>query len=386
MESEQQEKLIRWRLLLGSESEAELNSLGKEPFNQEQFMLDQALASIYGIEGEIIPDGTAKSQSLPRLVRWLGDIRSLFDKETVAIIQRDAVERKGLKHLLTEPELLENLQADINIASTILMLKDQIPAKSKEAVRSYIRRIVEQISKLFADNLHRAVAAAVNRKIHSPLSSSAIDFAYTIKRSLKNFNTELGTIIPERVYFFERLKRSNRWQIILDIDQSGSMGSSIIYSSIMACILASIPSLQTNVVAFDTNVLDLTSLCSDPVDLLFGFQMGGGTNIAKSLAYCRTLIHQPDKTLLFLISDLEEGGNRASLLQYLEDMKASGVNVVVLLAIADGGAPYYNAATAQKIANYSIPCFACAPERLPELLERAIKKQDLSVFQMKGKT
>ncbi|MGM9998326.1 MAG: VWA domain-containing protein [Candidatus Bruticola sp.] len=384
MEAEQQKKLHRWRLLLGSESETEFSNLGSEPLSQEQFMLDQALAAIYGTDGEVMQNGASGSRSLPRLVRWLGDIRSLFDNETVAIIQRDAVERQGLKQLLTEPELLNNLQADINIASAILMLKDQIPAKSKEAVRAYIGKIVEHINKLLAENLHRAVSAAVNKKVHSPLPSSSVDFVYTIKRGLKNFNPKLGTIVPERVYFFERLKRSNHWQVILDIDQSGSMGSSIIYSSIMACILASMNSLQTHVVAFDTKITDLTSLCSDPVDLLFGFQMGGGTNIAKSLAYCRTLIQQPDKTLFFLISDLEEGGNRAALLQHLEDMKASGVNVVVLLAIADGGKPYYNAATAQKIADYDIPCFACAPERLPELLEKALKKQDLSVFQKKG--
>ena len=152
----------------------------------------------------------------------------------------------------------------------------------------------------------------------------------------------------------------------------------------MACILASMNSLRTNIVAFDTNIMDLSELCSDPVDLLFGFQMGGGTDIAKSLAYCQGLIEQPNKTLLFLISDLEEGGNRASLLRRLEEMKSSGVTIIVLLAIADGDKAYYDAQTAQKIANLEIPCFACSPEKLPELLERALKRQDLSIFAKKG--
>lgn len=390
MDQEQQTKIARWRLLLGSESEDKFSSMGAQPLSQEQFMLDQALASVYGTTEESFSgsNGSASSgsgPSLPRLSHWLGDIRSFFDADTVAIVQNDAIERQGLKQLLTEPELLDNLQVDVNMASTLLMLKDQIPAKSKEAVRNYIKKIVEYINKLLVDNLQRAVAAAINKKNHSPLpSSAALDFARTIRRNLKNFNPTLGTIIPEHVYFFDRDSRINRWQVILDIDQSGSMGSSIIYSSVMACILASMTSLHTNIVAFDTNIMDLSDLCSDPVDLLFGFQMGGGTDIAKSLAYCQSLIEQPDKTLFFLISDLEEGGNRASLLRRLEDMKNSGVRVVVLLAIADGGKAYYDAQTAQKIANLDIPCFACSPEKLPELLERALKKQDLSIFAKKG--
>lgn len=390
MDQEQQTKIAHWRLLLGSESEDKFSSMGAQPLSQEQFMLDQALASVYGTTEESFSgsNGSASSgsgPSLPRLSHWLGDIRSLFDADTVAIVQNDAIERQGLKQLLTEPELLDNLQVDVNMASTLLMLKDQIPAKSKEAVRNYIKKIVEYINKLLVDNLQRAVAAAINKKNHSPLpSSAALDFARTIRRNLKNFNPTLGTIIPEHFYFFDRDSRINRWQVILDIDQSGSMGSSIIYSSVMACILASMTSLHTNIVAFDTNIMDLSDLCSDPVDLLFGFQMGGGTDIAKSLAYCQSLIEQPDKTLFFLISDLEEGGNRASLLRRLEDMKNSGVRVVVLLAIADGGKAYYDAQTAQKIANLDIPCFACPPEKLPELLERALKKQDLSIFAKKG--
>lgn len=387
MDQKQQEKITRWRLLLGSESESGFASMGSATLSKEQFMLDQALAAIYGTAEEGFSNGvTGNGRSLPRLSRWLGDIRSLFDNDTVAIIQNDAIERRGLKQLLTEPELLDSLQPDINMASTLLMLKDQIPANSKEAARNYIKKIVEQIDKLLANNLQRAVSSAINKKVHSPLpSAAAIDFANTIRRNLKNFNHELGAIIPERVYFFDRLKHSNRWHIILDIDQSGSMGSSIIYSSIMACILASMNSLKTSVVTFDTEIMDLTPLCSDPVDLLFGFQIGGGTDINKSLAYCQSLIEQPGKTLFFLISDLEEGGNRAAFLQRLEEIKSSGVNVVVLLAIADGGQPYYDVRIAQKIANLDIPCFACAPEKLPELLERALKRQDLSIFTKKGK-
>ncbi|MCI9158132.1 MAG: VWA domain-containing protein, partial [Lawsonibacter sp.] len=285
------EQLSRWRLILGQETEQSFTQMGGVPLTQEELLMDSALGAIYGgpREGFGGPgQGAGKGPSSPVISKWLGDLRSLFDPETVAVVQNDAIERKGLKQLLLEPELLDGLEPDLNMASTLLMLKDQIPKKSKESARNFIRKIVEEIDKLLADDMRRAVTAALDRRAHSPLpSASALDFPYTIRRNLKNYNTQLKTIIPERVWFFDRTSRINRWHVILDIDQSGSMGQSIIYSSIMACILASMSAVKTSVVAFDTQIMDLTPLCEDPVDLLFGFQMGGGTDIAKSIAYCQ---------------------------------------------------------------------------------------------------
>ena len=373
----QQEQLTRWRLILGSETQQSFEGMGGVPLAREELLMDSALEAIYGGPGEFGAGspgrGAGKGPSSPVISKWLGDLRALFDPETVAVVQNDAIQRKGLTQLLLEPELLEGLEPDLNMASTLLMLKDQIPKKSKESARNFIRRIVAEINRLLENDVRRAVTAALNRRAHSPLpAAAALDFSYTIRRNLKNYNKELGAILPERVWFFDRASRVNRWHVILDIDQSGSMGQSILYSSVMACILASMSAVQTSVVAFDTQIMDLTPLCADPVDLLFGFQMGGGTDIAKSVAYCQELVESPAKTLFFLISDLDEGGNRAALLRRLEELKASGVTVVVLLAIADGGKPYYDAQTAQRVAAMDIPCFACAPEKLPELLERAL--------------
>lgn len=378
----QQNQIARWRLILGSQTQDAFAQMGGAPLSQEELLMDSALSAIYGGPGEgfggALGGGAGRGPSSPHISKWLGDLRSLFDPEIVAVVQNDAIERKGLKQLLLEPELLEGLEPDQNMASTLLMLKDQIPKKSKEAARGFIRRIVEEINKLLENDVRRAVTAALNRRAHSPLpSAAAIDFPYTIRRNLQHYSRELEAVIPERVWFFDRSSKTNRWHILLDIDQSGSMGQSILYSSVMACILASMSAVKTSVVAFDTQIMDLTPLCADPVDLLFGFQMGGGTDIAKSIAYCQSLVETPAKTLFFLISDLEEGGNRAALLRRLEELKTAGVTVIVLLAIADGGNAYYDAVTAQRIAAMDIPCFACAPERLPELLERALKGQGL---------
>ena len=380
-------RLRRWRLILGSESQDRFSGMEEFALSPQDDLMDQALAAIYnrtesggfGSAGS----GGGKGPSNPQITKWLGDVRSFFDKDLVKVIQGDAMERCGLKQLIFEPELLDNLEPDVNLASTILLLKEQIPKRSKESVRAFIQKIVAEINKLLEQDIRRAVTAAVNRRQHSPIpSAAALDYKLTIRRNLKNYNPSLGTILPERFWFFDRTSTTaaNKWTVILDVDQSGSMGESVIYSSVLSCILASMSSLRTYVVAFDTNIVDLTEKCDDPVELLYGFQLGGGTDINKSVAYCRQFIQNPKKTLFFLITDLEEGGNRAALLRRLAEMKADGVTVVVLLALAGGGRPYCDQQMAQRVAGLGIPCFACAPEKLPELLERAFRGDDLSSF------
>ena len=379
------DRLRRWRLILGSEAQKRMEGMGDGPdLSQEDLMMDTALDAIYNRDMKFgFGGGAGKGASSPQISRWLGDVRTLFDKDIVKIIQSDAMERCGLKQLIFEPELLENIEPDMHMASMILTLKDQIPKQSKENAREFIRKIVEQINALLETDLKRAVTASINRKLHSPIpSASALDFQTTIRKGIKDYNTKLKKIIPQKYYFFERsaTTAANKYTVILDIDQSGSMGESVIYSSIMSCILASMRAIKTKVVAFDTNIVDLSEKCEDPIDLLFGFTLGGGTDIEKSIKYCTKYIENPKKTIFFLISDLEEGGNRAGLLRRLTQMKEDGVIVICLLAISDSGKPYYDANMAQRIANNGIPCFAAAPQMLPRLLEKAMKNEDMSEF------
>ena len=379
------DRLRRWRLILGSEAQKRMEGMGDGPnLSQEDLMMDTALDAIYNRDMKFgFGGGAGKGASSPQISRWLGDVRTLFDKDIVKIIQSDAMERCGLKQLIFEPELLENIEPDMHMASMILTLKDQIPKQSKENAREFIRKIVEQINALLETDLKRAVTASINRKLHSPIpSASALDFQTTIRKGIKDYNTKLKKIIPQKYYFFERsaTTAANKYTVILDIDQSGSMGESVIYSSIMSCILASMSAIKTKVVAFDTNIVDLSEKCDDPIDLLFGVTLGGGTDIEKSIKYCTKYIENPKKTIFFLISDLEEGGNRAGLLRRLTQMKEDGVIVICLLAISDSGKPYYDANMAQRIANNGIPCFAAAPQMLPRLLEKAMKNEDMSEF------
>lgn len=372
--------LKRWRLILGAESQERINSMGGASLSEEDILMDSALSQIYGGGGSGGKLG-GRGASSPMLTKWLGDLRALFSPMEIKVIQKDAIERKGLKQLLLEPEMLEELEPDVSTASLLLMLKDQIPEKSKANAREYIARIVEDINRRLADDLKRSVTAAINRREHSPIPSAAsLDHKMTIRRNLKNYDTERKMLLPERFYFYERMSRSASRTVILDIDQSGSMGESAIYSSIMGCILASMRTVRTHIIAFDTEVHDLTPMCSDPVDLLYGIQLGGGTDINNSVAYCQELVTEPEKTTMFIITDLYEGGNRAQLLRRLEELKGSGVNVIILLAISDSGRPCFESGLAEKAASLDIPCFACPPEKLPELLEAALKHRSLSVF------
>lgn len=371
---EHQETLKRWRLILGAEAQTRLESYGGTPLTEEDLLMDCALAEIYG-SGNDAGSGKygGKGSSKPQLTRWLGDLRTLFAPMEVQIIQRDAIERKGMKQLLFEPEMMESLEPDIATAAMLLTLKDQVPAHAKEHARAYIAKIVEDINRRLADEVRRAVTASLNRRAHSPIpSAAALDFRMTVQRNLRHYDTERKLLLPEKFYFFERTAKSAARTVILDIDQSGSMGESAIYSGVIGCILAGIRAVKTHIVAFDTTVTDLTPLCADPVDLLYGIQLGGGTDINQSVAYCETLITEPAKTILFLVTDLYEGGNRAALERRLASLKESGVQVHVILAISDSGTPSYDKAFAGKLSGYGIPCFACPPDRLPELLERTL--------------
>lgn len=383
------EQLRRWRLILGKDSQEALGSMcaGGCSLSAGDAEMDEALAAIYDqTEGEQAGQRSAGlGGSSPRLAKWLGDIRNYFKEDVVTVIQQDAIERRGLKQLLFEPEMLKNVQPNIQLVGTLLSLSGRIPERTKETARLVVAAVVEEIKKRLEQKIRQAVLGALNRKEHSPLpSASAIDWKWTIRRNLKNFNADLNTIIPDRVYFFSRAQRSNNWTVIVDMDQSGSMADSVVYGAVCGSIFASLPALDTHVVAFDTEVVDLTEKCgNDPVNMLFGVQLGGGTDINKSVAYCERFIQEPKRTLFILITDLFEGGNQSQLVRRLGEMVESGVRTICLLALSDSGVPGYDENLARKLASLGIPCFGCTPQHLPELLEGALRGADLKALAAK---
>lgn len=368
----------RWRLILGQAAEKNLaGSDAPSLLSEDEILMDEALAALYN------PDrtgGLGQSGGI-RLAKWLGDVRASFPDDVVSVIQNDAIERKGLSELLFEPETLRTIKPSIEMVAALMALKGKIPERTKDAARELVKSVVEDIKKLLENDIRRAVKGALNRRERTllPGGPQSIDWNYTIRRNLKNYQPDRKTIIPERFYFFDRKKNSQQWTIILDIDQSGSMANSVIYASIIGSIFASIPALKTHVVAFDDKVVDLTEQANlDPVDLLFGIQLGGGTDINKSLAYCQSFIEDPSKTIFIVVTDLYEGGNQAAMLRRMKEMHESGVTVLTLLALSDQGVPSYDQGNAAKLAAMGIPCFGCSPNLLPELLEDILKSNSLS--------
>ena len=381
------DQIRRWRLILGKDSQECLsgycdNGCGLSADDQQ---MDEALGAIYDETTE--EEGGSRRQaglggSSPRLAKWLGDIRTYFKEDVVTVIQQDAIERKGMKQLLFEPEMLKNIQPNVQLVGTLMSLKGQIPERTKETARMVVRAVVDEIKLKLEQKIRQAVLGALNRNEHTPIpNASCIDWKWTIGRNLKNYNPDLKTIIPERVYFYSRAQKSNNWTVIVDMDQSGSMADSVVYGAVTGSIFASLPALETHVVAFDTEVVNLTEQCgSDPVDMLFGVQLGGGTDINKSVGYCEQFIKEPKRTLFILITDLFEGGNEAQLVRRLGEMTAAGVRAMCLLALSDSGVPCYDEGLARKLSALGIPCFGCTPQKLPELLEGALRGANLKAL------
>ncbi|MGC6587265.1 VWA domain-containing protein [Paenibacillus sp. Dod16] len=384
-------QISRWRLILGQSAEPQLagySSGGSIQLSEEEMIMDRALAAIYdntdgGAEAGSAAAGqraAGQGKSAPRLAQWLGDVRTFFPEDVVSIIQNDAMERKGWKQLLFEPEVLATVKPDIQLVGTLLSLKGKIPEKTKDTARLLVKAVVDELVQRLQEDIRRAVTGALNRRQHTPLPSlSGIDWKRTIQRNLKNYDADRKQIVPERFYYFDRARRSKEWTVIVDIDQSGSMAESVIWASVIGSIFASIPSLDTRVVVFDTEVVDLTEQCAnDPVDMLFGIQLGGGTDIHKSVAYCEQFIEEPKKTLFIIISDLYEGGNQAGLIRRMRELREAGVKTMCLLALSDEGKPFYDEQVAKLLSRDGTPCFACTPALLPQLVEGALKGHDLA--------
>ncbi|WP_222598187.1 VWA domain-containing protein [Lentzea tibetensis] len=366
------ERLRRWRLLLGPSAE-EISALGEDDQHR-----DAALTGLYG-GGE---RGAGLGGSQPQLHRWLGDVRKYFPTSVVQVMQRDAVEKLGLKQLLLEPELLATVEPDVNLVGTLLSLSQAIPARTRETAKAVVRKVVEDVERRIADRLVEAVRGAVDRSQRTRRPQLAdVDWNATIRANLKNYQPQHATVVVEDLVGYRRRSRTAALRdVVLLVDQSGSMAESLVHAAVLGSAMASIRSLSTKLVVFDTEVVDLTDQLSDPVDVLFSAQLGGGTDINRAVAYGQTLISRPTDTTVVLITDLYEGGSEHELQRRVREMVASGVTVVVLLALSDSGTPSYDHELAAKLSAIGAPAFACTPDRFPELMAAALRKDDLTAW------
>ena len=369
------EQSRRWRLCLGVDDDKNPISL-----STDDKRMDDALSALYGGSQKSGGPRGGLGGSAPNLARWLGDIREFFPTPVVQTIQRDAFERHNLHEMLLEPELLAVLEADVHLVANLMGLMQAIPEQTKETARGVVQKVVDELMEKLEQKTAEAVRGAIDksRRTRRPRFND-IDWPRTIEANLQHYQKDYGTVVPERLVGASRKSRTlaDLEEVVLCVDQSGSMATSVVYSSIFAAVMASLPGVDTKMVAFDTAIFDMTEMLEDPVDVLFGVQLGGGTDIDQALQYCEGIIRQPVKSHLLLITDLMEGGNVESMLARVEDFKASGTNVIVLLALSDDGKPYYDEENARRISAMGCPVFACTPDQFPDLMAVALKRGDV---------
>ncbi|MGM1058166.1 VWA domain-containing protein [Saccharothrix sp. Mg75] len=380
------ERLRRWRLLLGGAA-GDLGALGEDDRRR-----DSALTGLYGggAPGDAPEAGGKRSAGLggssPVLHRWLGDVRTYFPSSVVQVMQRDAVERLGLRQLLLEPELLAGVEPDVSLVGTLVSLSGAIPARTRDTARAVVRKVVEDIERRLAERLLAAVHGAVDRSRRTSRPRlSDVDWNRTVRRNLRHYQPEQRTVVvQDLVGNSRRSRQSSLRDVVLLVDQSGSMAESVVYSAVLGASLASLKSVDTRLVVFDTEVVDLTEQLDDPVDLLFSTQLGGGTDINRAVAYGQSLVRRPTDTVMVLISDLFEGGVAEELRRRVRELVRGGVTVVVLLALSDSGTPAYDHELAAQLSELGAPAFACTPDRFPDLLATAIRREDVAAWAERG--
>lgn len=371
---ENEEHIRKWRMILGGQQ----NDGTGFQLSGMDLQMDKAMEALYDSDrkGGLGP-------SSPNVSRWLGDIRSFFPNTVVQVMQKDALKRLNLTEMLFEKEMLENIEADVHLVATLMTLSRVIPDKTKDTARQVVRKVVDELLKKLSQPTQQAITGSLNRSIRNRRPRhNEINWHATIQKNLKHYQPEYKTIIPEtRIGYGKR--RSSLKDVVLCLDQSGSMGTSVVYSGIFGSVMASLPAIKTKMIVFDTAVADLTEELTDPVELLFGVQLGGGTDINAALTYCQQIITKPLDTVLVLITDLYEGGDEAIMRKRAIELTTAGVQIIVLLALNDDGAPMYDHGNAQFFSNLGIPVFACTPDKFPDLMAAALSKQDITLWAAK---
>ncbi len=370
------ERMRRWRLVLGG-GDADGTGTG---LSGDDVRIDAAMGAVYDQESQPRRGGRGSGRagglgkSAPRVARWLGDIRTYFPTPVVQVMQRDAIDRLDLKQLLLEPELLESIEPDLHLVTTLVELNHLLPDETRATARQVIASVLADLERRLTDRTRAAVHGALARanRTRRPRAGD-VDWGRTVHANLRHYQPDYRTVIPERLVGFGRRQRSLAKDVVIAVDQSGSMADSVVYASLFGAVLAQLPALRTQLIAFDTSVTDLTPVLHDPVDVLFGVQLGGGTDIAEALGYCRRLITRPNETVLVLISDLFEGGNADLMRARVARMVQSGVRVLCLLALSDEGAPVHDQQAAADLAALGATVMSCTPDRFPDVLAEALE-------------
>ncbi|GAB3540398.1 VWA domain-containing protein [Noviherbaspirillum agri] len=369
------EVLRRWRLILGRYAKQPLQSV---QFSSEDWNLDQTLDYLYGREydarGLRRGSGGSLDESQIRAVDWLQRARKLFPHEVFERMQTQAIEKYQLTDLLRDPKVIASLEPNQALARTLLGLRGRLHADVRDAVREVIRRAVEDITRRLRSEFVNAITGRRNRFRRTHIKSAQnFDWRATIHANLKHYDLATRRLVIERPRFNARVKKNLPWDVLLCVDQSGSMVDSVMYSAVVAGILSSLPAVNVRLVVFDTNVVDLTHLASDPVEVLLTVQLGGGTNIGRAVQYCEQLVTTPQRTVFALISDFEEGATPGALLSSVKRLAESRVKLLGLAALDESAHPVYDRQMAQRLANQGMHVAALTPAHFAEWLAEVME-------------
>jgi Mg-chelatase subunit ChlD len=373
----------RWRLVLGKFAEKRLSA----PMSARDARMEAALDYLYSREYKgrgVRGDGEGRDggklgtldPSQINIPSWLGEVRELFPRETVEIIEKHALDRYGLTELITDKQTLEKLEPNMELLKTLLTFRGHLQGEVLETARRIIRQVVEELKRKLETEIRQALTGRLNRFRHSPQKAAQnFDWRDTIRRNLKHYDTQRRQIILQQPRFFARNTRLLPWQVILCIDQSGSMADSVIHSAVMAGILAGLPMVRVKIVVFDTSVVDLSGHVDDPVEVLMSVQLGGGTNIGQALTYCEGLIENPHRTVLALVSDFCEGAAPGVMLSASARMHEAGVKLIGLASLDQTATPVYDHAMAERLSDTGMHIAALTPKHFAEWLAKIIKSR-----------
>ena len=373
--ADEQEILNRWRLVLGKYAQEQISfSSDSVNYMDMERVLDYLYSREYGDVQEVREERRGGREGSQLTVPgWLHKIKKLFPKRTVEILERHALEKYNMTELLTDPDVLRRLEPNKDLLKTILELKHMMKGEVLQMAREIVRKVAEEIARKLEQEVRVSFFGQINRNASSPVKSARnLDMRKTIRMNLKNYDSEQEQIILKNVYFNSRMKKYNQWRVIICVDESGSMLDSVIHSAIMAGIFAKLPMLDTKLVIFDTNVVDLSGYVEDPVETLMSVQLGGGTDIARALGYCESLIDYPFRTMLVLVTDLYEGGGYARLYGTAKGIIESGAKLVVLTALDMDATPNYDRHAATVLADMGAFVGAMTPEELAEWMGKII--------------
>lgn len=372
------QELARWRMVLGKFASRQMPNC----LSPQQQQMSDALEKLYGREyadrgvrqGKSLAPGSLDPSQL-NIPKWLGKIQELFPKETYQRITQHAVDRYGLTELLNDPKTLQNLEPSTELLASIMMLKGQMNQEVLAEVRRLVERVVRDIEQRLRQSIQQKITGRRNRFLHTPYRSSAnFDAHKTIRKNLKNIDPATGKMVVQRPFFYSRVQRKIPWDIILCVDQSGSMASSLIHSAILASAIAGLPGLKVKLVVFDTSVVDLTEHVSDPVEVLMSVQLGGGTNIGKAVGYCRSLVQDANRTVVVLITDFCEGASPAVLRQNVRSMVADGITMIGLASLDESGSMWFDEQMASRLVSDGMEISAVTPNRLAEWLAEIMNR------------